>query len=181
MPRCRLSATSIKDRLIAMSPRTRFRWISTKKRSAPNISLHRAASLRAALSPSVSSVRDNNPSRRARLERQSRIEPFGAEMRGGEQAAEVGVSRGRLREQHDVAAIRQRDFSAGDCLDVERLGGSRELQGGVHAVAIGERERGITEPVCFGEELVWWRGAIQEGEGGVAMKLCVHGGGRLGG
>ena len=87
-------------------------------------------------------------------ERQSRIEPLRAEVRGGEQAAEIRVALRCLGEQNQLAAIGQRDCGAGDRLNTEWLGRVRERERAVDAVAIGEREGGIAVAMRFGENLI---------------------------
>src|SRR5262249_10121801 len=68
---------------------------------------------------------DDQPvlSLRKRRDGQPWIEPLGAQMGLGEQAAEIRVSRRALGEDYDMRAVAERDFGTGDGLHAERLGG----------------------------------------------------------
>ncbi len=97
-----------------------------------------------------------------RGERQSRIEPLGAQVGLRQQATEIRVALRSLRKQHDMTAITECDFGAGDRLHAERLRGVRECERAVDAVAVGEGDGGVSEPMRFSEELVGWGGSIEK-------------------
>ena len=78
---------------------------------------------------------------RERIEREVRLLALAAEVRGGEQAAEVVVALDGLGEQRQVVAVLERHLGAGDGLDAEGLRGLGELHRAVEAVVVGERER----------------------------------------
>ena len=107
-------------------------------------------------------------------ERQPRVETLGAEMRFGEQPAEIRVALCCFGKQNQMTAIGECDFRTGDCLQAEWLRGMCEREGAVDAVLVGERQGGIAQAVRFREELVGRGGAVEEGIGGVAVKFCVH-------
>ncbi len=95
----------------------------------------------------------------ARLERTQRepgIEPVGAEVSLGEEPTEICVPSSRLGEQNEMTAIGERDLRASDRLDAKWTRGVRERERAVDAVSVCEREGGVAQTVCFGEELVGW-------------------------
>ena len=93
-----------------------------------------------------------------------------------EQPAEVRVSPGRLDEQRDVRAVRERHLGTGDRPDAEVLGGVRELQRAVDAVMVGERERGIAELRGANGELFRQRRTVEKRVRRVRVQLDVlHG------
>ena len=116
-----------------------------------------------------------------RGERQPRIETLGPQVGLRQQPAEIRVALRSLRKQNQMTAIGEYDFGAGDRLQAERLRGMGERERAIDAVAVGERQCGIAEPVRFGEELVGWRGAVEKRISGVAVELGVHAVGRFGG
>src|SRR2546428_425209 len=77
-----------------------------------------------------------------RREVEPRVAPVRpAEMRLGDQPAQVRVSLRRLREQRHVRPVEQRQLRAGDRLQTERLRLLRERHRAVQAIVIGEGER----------------------------------------
>src|SRR6266508_1669530 len=95
-------------------------------------------------------------------------------MRLGDQPAQVRVSLGRLGEERHGGTVEQRELGAGDRRETELLRRVRERQRAVETFVVGEGERRKTEPLRRERELLGERGAVQEGEGGVAMELGVH-------
>src|SRR3989454_1134578 len=77
-----------------------------------------------------------------RREVEPRVAPVRpAELRLGDQPAQVRVSLRRLREQRHVRPVEQRQLRAGDRLQTERLRLLRERHRAVEAIVIGEGER----------------------------------------
>jgi hypothetical protein len=66
-------------------------------------------------------------------------------VRGGEQAAEVGVALLRLDEQRHMRPVGERDLRAGDRTNAEVLRRVRELERAVDTVVVGERKRRVAE------------------------------------
>src|SRR4029077_4815899 len=69
-------------------------------------------------------------------ELKSWVESLGVEVRLGEEPAKICVPLRRLSEQNEMTAIGEGDLGTGDCLQAERLGGLREPERAVDAVAI---------------------------------------------
>src|SRR5213596_2344582 len=110
-----------------------------------------------------------------RREVEPRVAPVRpAEMRLGDQPAQVRVSLRRLGEQRHVRPVEQRQLRAGDRLQTERLRLLRERHRAVEAIVIGEGER--RKPKLGGREreLLGERGTVEKREGGVAVELDVH-------
>src|SRR3989441_2344511 len=110
-----------------------------------------------------------------RREVEPRVAPVRpAELRLGDQPAQVRVSLRRLREQRHVRPVEQRQLRAGDRLQTERLRLLRERHRAVEAIVIGEGER--RKPKLGGREreLLGERGTVEKREGGVAVELDVH-------
>ena len=84
-------------------------------------------------------------------------------MRRRQQAAQVRVSRRRLREQRHMRAVGQRDLRARDRPDAERLRRVRELERSVDAVVVGERERSVPELGRANDQLLGQRRTVEEG------------------
>src|SRR5262245_57890072 len=89
-----------------------------------------------------------------RTQRETRIEPLGAEMCLSQQTTDVGVPLWRFGKEDQLRAVTECDFRARDGLDAEGLGCLRERKRAVDAVAIGEGDGGIPQPVGFGKNLV---------------------------
>ena len=104
---------------------------------------------------------------------------FSAQVRLGDEAAEVGVPGGIFREQGDVRAIEQRQLGAGDRLEAELLGGLGESHRAVDAMMVGEPQGGITQSLGLEGEVLREGGAVQERECRMAMELDVHSDGLL--
>ena len=107
----------------------------------------------------------------------------------GEQPAEVGPPAGVAHEQGEVARVvgrlvGDRHLRAVDRAQAPQVArGLRELHRARDRVVVGERQRGVPALQRGGHQLVGQRGAVQEGEGGVAVELdvrhanaCSHGG-----
>ncbi len=118
-------------------------------------------------------------SRFQRREVESRVAAIRASQMGlGDQAAQIGVPFRRLGEQRHVGSVAERQLRPRDRLEAELLGLVRERHRAVHAVVIGEGERRIPEFGCRQRQLLGERGAVEEGEGGMAVELDVHRGTR---
>jgi hypothetical protein len=72
-----------------------------------------------------------------------------------------------------VAPVGERDLRPVDRAQAERLGGLRELHRSADRVVIGERERRVVPFERGRHQFLRLRGAVQEGEGRVAVELDV--------
>ena len=121
--------------------------------------------------------------------RSARLPPrtvAGVGVGGGEETAEVAVAGGVLDQQGQVGELRQvgvltlqddGELGAGDRPHPDPLAGVRELHRATETVVVGQRQRRIAELGGTGGQLERRRGAVEEGEGRVAVELDVGGGG----
>ena len=93
---------------------------------------------------------------------------------GREQAAEIRVARAVLAQQREMAAVVERDLSARDRPEPERLQRLGHLHGAVKPVVVGQRERFVTLLRRRPRQLNRMRRAVQERVGGVAVELDVR-------
>ena len=83
-------------------------------------------------------------------------------MGGGEQTAEIRVTRGRLDEQRHVGAADERYLGAGDRADADELRRMGELERAVDAVMVGQRERLVAELGRAQSQLLGVGSAVEE-------------------
>ena len=103
--------------------------------------------------------------------------------RARDEGAEVAVSVAVLGEQHDMGEERfgaggghvERQFRPDDRIHPRRRGRRREPHGPAEVVAVGEREGAHAELNRARHELLGMRRAVEQGEGGTAVQLRVHG------
>ena len=100
--------------------------------------------------------------------------PARVRVRAGEQVAEVAPAALVLDQQRQVPAVLEIHLRPVDRPQPERRGGLHELHRARDAVVVGERHRLVAELGRGGGQLVGERGAVQEGEGRVGVKLDVH-------
>ena len=89
-----------------------------------------------------------------------------------EQAAEVGVATEIASDHHHVLAI-DLEHRADERLHTDLATCLHELDGAVHAAAVGDRKRGHPELLCTKRQLRWMRAAVEEGKVGVTVQLHV--------
>ena len=98
----------------------------------------------------------------------------GGQVRLGEKPAQVGITRGRLGKESDVGAVVERQLCAGDCLELDPFGELGERHRAVEPVVIGQGDGRIAESLGLLGEFLGQRGAVEKGEGGVAVEVDVH-------
>ncbi len=105
------------------------------------------------------------------IERKNRLFALACEVGGGEQAAEVAVALGRLREQREVVAVGERQLGACDGADAKGFRGLGELHRSVEAVVIGEGEGLVAQFPGAQHQVVGAGGAVEQRPAGVEVEL----------
>ena len=122
----------------------------------------------------ASGVLEHCPERHPRLVGRPGLLPC-VRVRTGQNPAQVRPAGSIFDEHRDVPPVLKVDLRSVDRPEPERARRHGELHRARHGVVIGQRKGVVAKLQGRRNELVWQRGAVEKGEGGVAVKLDVCG------